>query len=150
MPAGSGTIALEEFTDALSVASPRSPKEIEQLFDAIDVNGSGEIDYHEFLGATVSRCGSPMLRKSVRGAFKMLDGDKDGYITRHDLRRTLAGQLSEETLERTMACGDELGRVSYSAFEVAVLGVGRNVPASVEPTSQASSAPDSPIRSTGE
>lgn len=125
---GSGTIVLQEFADAMSGAnSPRSPLELEELFNAIDVNGSGEIDYTEWLGATVSSCGSNVLcPQSVRAAFRMLDGDQDGYITGLDLSRTLEGQLSDDVMEDClMPCADAHGRVSYSTFERAVL---RNKP----------------------
>jgi len=122
----SGTIDRNEFTDAMLMASNLDVVQVAHIFDSIDVNESGEIDYTEFLGATVSSCGSRMLGKSVRGAFKMLDNDGDGYITQNDLRAALKGQLSDEALGKTLKCGDSCGRVSYSAFKSVVMGARRS------------------------
>merc|ERR1711977_127874 len=99
------------------MASNLDVVQVAQIFDSIDVNDSGEIDYTEFLGATLSSCGSKMLSRSVRSAFKMLDQDGDGYITQKDLRAALKGQLSEDTLTKALLCGDSPGRVSYTAFK---------------------------------
>jgi len=121
----SGTIDRGEFTNAMLMASGLEADQVAQIFDAIDVNDSGEIDYTEFLGATVSSCGSRLLHQSVKGAFRMLDQDGDGYITQQDLRAALKGQLSEDALAKTVQCGDEQGRVSYTSFKSIVMGAKR-------------------------
>jgi len=54
--------------------------EIKSILADIDSNGSGEIDYTEFLVACVNK-EKLLSKKNVSLAFKQLDIDKDGYIT---------------------------------------------------------------------
>ena len=52
---GSGTISKDELRDALTKAGNRiSEAEFNELFDETDADGSGEIDYGEFIAMLTS------------------------------------------------------------------------------------------------
>lgn len=53
---------------------------IKQLVDAIDTSGDSDIDYHDFLAATMQR--NVYLREdNINRVFKHLDFDRTGYVT---------------------------------------------------------------------
>jgi calmodulin len=64
-------------------------------------------------------------KKEIFEAFLALDHDKDGFITKHDLRRALnktelANKLSEEELRQLIAEADidGDGRINIQEFEI--------------------------------
>lgn len=60
-------------------------KIIEKMFAKFDFNKDGEINYSEFLAATV--CKKQVLtRQNLRFAFHHFDTDNEGYITKNDLK----------------------------------------------------------------
>lgn len=60
-------------------------KIIEKMFDRFDLDKDGEINYSEFLAATV--CKKQVLTKAnLRFAFHHFDTDNEGYITKNDLK----------------------------------------------------------------
>jgi len=57
---------------------------------SIDTNGSGEINYTEFLAATLDA--SVFMREEyLKAAFKMFDTNGNGMIDPHELRLILKG-----------------------------------------------------------
>ena len=64
-------------------------------------------------------------KKAIFEAFLVLDHDKDGFITKHDLRRALnktelANKLSEDELRQLIAEADidGDGRINIQEFEI--------------------------------
>jgi len=58
---------------------------IDKMFAKFDFNKDGEINYSEFLAATV--CKKQVLTKAnLRFAFHHFDTDNEGYITKSDLK----------------------------------------------------------------
>jgi len=70
------------------------------MFAKFDFNKDGEINYSEFLAATV--CKQKVLTKAnLRFAFHHFDTDNEGYITKNDLKEVFkrSGQnLTENDL----------------------------------------------------
>jgi calcium-dependent protein kinase len=65
-----------------------SEQEVHEIFNGMDVNGKGTIEYTEFLAAAVDR--SKCQGEGVcRYAFDVLDWDGDGQISLQDLKRAL-------------------------------------------------------------
>eukprot|EP01047_Picozoa_sp_COSAG01_P099318 COSAG01_NODE_29357_length_639_cov_10.346296_1_plen_209_part_10 len=63
-----------------------------QLFDKYDDDGSGEIDYDEFLGALRKDCDMPpedVSDADLRKVFKLVDVDSSGAITHDEFDRLL-------------------------------------------------------------
>ena len=74
-----------------------SERDIYFLFQALDVDKSGKIDYTEFIAATLQR--SNYLRNDrLLEAFLNFDKDKNGKITKDELLIALKGEKSQEKL----------------------------------------------------
>jgi len=112
----SGTLSLLEFKHSMAAYPEIDSARCEEIFETLDSTHSGEIDYTEFLAATVS---SQRLVKShsVQAAFSVLDADGDGYVTRGDLEEAFCGAIAERSLGRFMHGADANGRISYEAFQ---------------------------------
>ena len=75
----------------------------------------GEVDYTEFLSATLSA--QKHSNASIISAFNTLDADRDGYITRDDLVQSLDGQMPESEINTMLSKADASGRVSFQVFK---------------------------------
>eukprot|EP00511_Aplanochytrium_stocchinoi_P007376 CAMPEP_0204831178 /NCGR_PEP_ID=MMETSP1346-20131115/10058_1 /ASSEMBLY_ACC=CAM_ASM_000771 /TAXON_ID=215587 /ORGANISM="Aplanochytrium stocchinoi, Strain GSBS06" /LENGTH=411 /DNA_ID=CAMNT_0051961999 /DNA_START=576 /DNA_END=1811 /DNA_ORIENTATION=+ len=65
-----------------------SPESIEAIFNEVDIDGSGNIDYTEFIMAAMNR--NELLSKDrLAAAFQMFDQDGDGSITWKEIKQVL-------------------------------------------------------------
>jgi len=127
---GSGTISLDEFRKAMS-QHPEIPKErIEEMFFEMDLDASDEIDYTEFLAATLAtvnaRDGQGLLEgPSLLSAFQVLDADHDGFIDAKDLECAFEGALSNAAAQSILGhCSseeDSIIRVNFDTFKKIIL-----------------------------
>lgn len=85
---GDGTLTVAEVKDALDQASVEIPGNIEQLLDEADTDGSGVIDYTEFLAATLDKK-VYVQEDIVWNAFKKFDLDNNGSIDLKELNQVL-------------------------------------------------------------
>jgi len=114
----SGTLSLSEFKQSMAESPGMDSARCEEIFHQMDSTHSGEVDYTEFLAATVTS--QKLVRgNSVRAAFSTLDVDNDGYITKEDLGDAFDGAIGERSLTRYMqSVGKEpTGRISFGTFE---------------------------------
>ena len=77
-------------------------KLIDQIFERFSFDKKGEINYSEFLAATVDRKRA-LTAENLRFAFHHFDVDNEGYISKHDLKEVFRRQgqlISVEKLER--------------------------------------------------
>ncbi|GAX17299.1 hypothetical protein FisN_10Lh162 [Fistulifera solaris] len=111
-----GEIDENEFALALS-AYNYSPEEISTLFHGIDIDGTGNVHYIEFLAATIEALG-PIDEERIAEAFDRLDSDDTGYITVANLRDFLGDEVPTEYLEKIIQEADLLHdhRISYEEF----------------------------------
>jgi Ca2+-binding EF-hand superfamily protein len=83
------------------------------LFQDMDIDHSGEVEYSEFIAATQSA--QKHSTASMMAAFNTLDTDKDGYITRQDLVIALDHQMDNKVHPpRSAPDGCALARVPPS------------------------------------
>merc|ERR1712228_333207 len=119
----SGTISRQEFARAMT-GQPGVPdtSAADALFNAIDVNGSGEIEYMEFLGATTSLTKSSSSKPTLRSAFSALDRDHNGCITKDELRAVFSDKYTEDDLDQMISsAGGESGKISFQQFKSMML-----------------------------
>jgi len=99
---------------------PEVPEEmIAKMYAEMDVDKSGEVDYTEFLSATLSA--QKHSNASMISAFNTLDADRDGYITKEDLVEALDGQMAESEIASMLSKADTTGKVSFSVFKSILL-----------------------------
>ena len=65
-----------------------SKKEIEELFDSIDQNETGNIEYEEILRA-LSDKKKLLSDKNLREAFNFFDSDNSGFITWNEIAQII-------------------------------------------------------------
>lgn len=96
---------------------PIDDEELDKIFDAIDTDGSGAIDYSEFLMATMNEQ-QLMSKEKLKQAFKMFDKDGSGTISKEEIKEAL-GNLDEETADKLMSEADEDddGEITFEEFE---------------------------------
>ena len=65
--------------------------EIENMFSRFDFNKNGEINYSEFMAATVDKK-KALTKANLQFAFHYFDTDNEGYITKDDLKEVFRRQ----------------------------------------------------------
>jgi len=126
-----GQLSLEELRTGLEDASlPDLVQDVDHLFADIDVDGSGAIDYSEFLAAAID-LGQCTRADMCWQAFCVFDRDGDERISRSDLELLLNREkatclpfLSESTIARILDEADQNGddQVSFDEFMALVQG----------------------------
>ncbi|KAJ8602784.1 hypothetical protein CTAYLR_002586 [Chrysophaeum taylorii] len=110
---GSGKISAQELQD--SIQAHTKDASIKDLVEAVDVSGDQEIDYHEFLAATMQR--NCYLREdNIRRVFEHLDLDSTGHITFQNLIDiTGSKKHAAELLKEADVDNDR--KISYDEFK---------------------------------
>jgi len=86
---GDGLLTLGELKNGLASAGYRKTNsDLQELMEGMDTDGSGVIDYTEFLAAALDKR-SYMSEQACWTAFKVFDLDGDGKITLEELRKVL-------------------------------------------------------------
>ena len=91
------------------------------MISDLDKDGSGAIDFDEFLDMMTARMSDKDTREDINKVFRLFDDDKTGFITIKNLRR-VARELGEtmtdeelmEMIERADTDGD--GQVTPEDF----------------------------------
>jgi centrin-1 len=119
---GSGTIDPRELKAAMqSLGFEAKNATIYQMVSDLDKDGSGAIDFDEFLDMMTARMSDKDTKDDISKVFRLFDDDKTGYISIKNLRR-VAKELGEtmtdeelmEMIERADSDGD--GQVSLEDF----------------------------------
>jgi len=90
---GDGTITIDELKEGLAKLPDIKASEIQQIMSNIDTDGSGKIDYTEFLAATMET-GLYLKEEKLYMAFKMFDKDGNGTISADELKAVLGNDES--------------------------------------------------------
>jgi calcium-dependent protein kinase len=133
-----GTVDLKEFKEGLA-QSRFTEQEIEQIFASIvsfernliharlrfdltrnsmqDIDGSGYIQYNEFLAATLEARGY-LEEERIAEAFQSIDRDNSGFIDFEKLRAVLGGSCTESQIDEIIRTADKNndGKISYDEF----------------------------------
>eukprot|EP00937_MAST-01D_sp_MAST-1D-sp2_P004670 g4670.t1 len=94
-----------------------SGDEQEALFRSLDMDGTGRVNYLEFLAATVP---SAVLqdRAMLRLAFDRLDADGSGFISKTNLREMMGSDYTAAEVDRMIESADikRTGHVDFDEF----------------------------------
>ena len=119
---GNGTIDPNELKSAMkNLGLEAKNHTVYQMISDIDKNGTGDIDFDEFLDLMTVKLGDSDSEQDVRKVFDLFDDDKTGYITIQNLKR-VAKDLDEnmsdaellEMIER--ADSDQDGQINFEDF----------------------------------
>ena len=82
-------LSVEEVKDGLTKVMGNlkgNMEEFDSIMTDLDKDGNGVVDYSEFLAASVNKQ-NLIGQKNLKTAFAMLDGDRNGQITKEELRQ---------------------------------------------------------------
>lgn len=86
---GDGSLSMAEVERGLKLSGVEVPKDLQQSLQNVDSDGSGMVDYTEFLAATLDE--KHHLQDAVCwAAFRVFDVDGDGKITKDELASMLS------------------------------------------------------------
>jgi calcium-dependent protein kinase len=111
-----GTLTLEEVKEGISKVKNSSDLDFENIFKSIDTDGSGAINYTEFLAATMDEK-VYLKEERLYEAFRMFDKDGSGKISSNEVRAILKNEDSkkiEEMIKTYDQNGD--GEIDYMEF----------------------------------
>ncbi|KAL6989467.1 hypothetical protein U1Q18_015216 [Sarracenia purpurea var. burkii] len=119
---GDGYITIEELATAIkSLGQNPTQEELWNMFNEVDVNGNGKIEFEEFLHLMARKMKESEADEELKEAFKVFDKDQDGYISATELRNVmlnLGERMTDEEVEQMVreADLDGDGYVNYDEF----------------------------------
>ena len=93
---GDGKIGKEELVAAFKAFSADAKKEVEDIFAEVDLDKNGEIEFSEWVVASIDKT-SLLTDEKLRIAFSIFDKDGGGSISPQEVKSTLVG--SDSTIE---------------------------------------------------
>ena len=92
--------------------------QLQHLFNAVDTDQSGFIDYNEFVAATID-AQKVLNKEKLRNIFRMIDKDNSGKISLKEIRATLGATKKggEEFFENLIEkAGIQEQEIEYNQF----------------------------------
>jgi calmodulin len=117
---GDGSISVHELDKVFtSLGFSNSPAQLQEMMREVDKDGNGTIEFNEFCLLMIRNQGDP--EQEIREAFKALDVNQDGFISRSELTTGLAklgmilteGEV-DEMIRQADVDGD--GQINYQEF----------------------------------
>ena len=109
----SGTIDAKELKVAMRALGFEPKKEeIRKMIAEIDRDGSGTVDFNEFLAMMTTKMGERDSREEILKAFRLFDDDETGKISFRNLKRVaneLGEKMSDEELQEMIDEADRDG-----------------------------------------
>jgi calmodulin len=104
-----------------SIGQNPSEAEIQDMVNLVDKDGTGNIDFPEFLAMMTLKHSAENAEEEIRQAFQVFDGDGNGYINRQELAlvmmnigETLTPAEIQEVIDEADVDGD--GQINYEEF----------------------------------
>merc|ERR1712051_80469 len=117
---GDGLLTVVEMREGLKSAGIKEiPSDLLQILQDVDSDGSGIIDYTEFLAATLDRK-TYQTEDACWAAFRVFDKDGDGRISRAELQNVLSHEALagateiEKMMDEVDVSGD--GYIDFEEF----------------------------------
>nr|XP_034984512.1 calmodulin-like protein 3 [Zootoca vivipara] len=119
---GDGAITTKELGTVMrSLGHNPTEAELQSIIDKVDANGSGTVDFAEFLSLMAKQSRDSDSEEEIREAFRVFDKDGNGYISTAELRHVMTNlgeKLTDEEVDEMIkeADVDGDGRVNYEEF----------------------------------
>ena len=62
------------------------PEELEEMVDEVDADGSGSINFPEFIELMLKRQQGGQTKEEIKQAFRVFDKDGNGYVSSSELK----------------------------------------------------------------
>ena len=115
-----GRITLNEMKNAFIKLNVKDyENEIENIFNSIDTDKNGIIDYTEFLSASINGNNEIISKKTLKDTFKLLDRDNSGKISKNNMIKVLKLEnLNEKIVDNYIKKYDinKDGEIDYNEF----------------------------------
>uniref|UniRef100_A0A2P2IX10 Caltractin n=1 Tax=Rhizophora mucronata TaxID=61149 RepID=A0A2P2IX10_RHIMU len=97
---GSGNIDARELNVAMrALGFEMTEEQINQMIADVDKDGSGAIDFDEFVHMMTAKIGERDTKEELMKAFHIIDHDKNGRISANDIKQ-IARELGETLTDR--------------------------------------------------
>ena len=86
--------------------------QVQDMINEVDADGSGAVEFPEFCVMMVKKMAESDTENEVREAYRVFDKDRDGFITRQELRMIFAAlpeRLTREEIEEMLDAADDDG-----------------------------------------
>lgn len=119
---GDGTITSDELGVVMrSLGRNPTKEELDAMIAEVDEDGSGEIEFPEFLKLMASKLQDTDSVEEMREAFLVFDRDKSGSVTASELKHVmnnLGEQVTDEEVQEMIveADADGDGELSFDDF----------------------------------
>lgn len=115
---GDGLLSKREIRKVLENSTGFSDQDIENLIAKVDLDQNGKVNYSEFLAATID-WNKEMSRERLITAFKALDADHSGKISKEELMAAFGGshmssRIFKEMIDEADLDGD--GEIDLEEF----------------------------------
>ncbi|XP_060063086.1 calmodulin-beta-like [Ylistrum balloti] len=122
-----GSVTTKELGDVLrNMGQEPSETELRHMVDEVDEDGSGSIEFEEFVEMMMNKIHETELDVELREAFTIFDKNGDGFIGPRELKEVMAmmgERLTEVEVEAMIreADKDGDGKVNYKEFYAMVM-----------------------------
>ena len=119
---GDGNITRTELGVVMaSLGYHHTDTDIEAMINAVDSDGSGTINFNEFVSLMGRKADEPISEQEVLDAFKVFDKDGNGLISAVELKyimTSLGEKLTDNEVEEMIGevDKDEDGHINYDEF----------------------------------
>ena len=72
--------------DESYVGQNPDPEELEEMVDEVDADGSGSINFPEFIELMLKRQQGGQTKEEIKQAFRVFDKDGNGYVSSSELK----------------------------------------------------------------
>lgn len=110
---GSGSITVDELGDVMQQLGQKATKsELNAMVAEVDADGSGSIEFPEFLVMLVRKMRDADSKEELKAAFRYFDRDGNGFISAAELREVMVSigmDLSAREMDDIIAEADRDG-----------------------------------------